>query len=149
MAKVSIENVAEGEVALERLDQIGLYAAAQPVEQIAQRGHELINEKEECQGAGGRRHADELNFFRAGVFELYGEDGKAVFCCKCAKHRQMTTAGGIIVRYFVIVNSDVQGRASSSETLHLATARGGPCLTCCLFDEHAETGHTLPIARWS
>jgi hypothetical protein len=143
VAKVSVKNVAEGEIALERLDQIGLYAAAQPVEQVAERRHELINDKEERQGAGWRRHADEPDFFRTGIFELYGEDGKVVLRCECAQHGQMAAASGIIARYFVVVDCDVQGRASSSETLHLAGARGGPCLTCCLFDKHAETGHTL------
>ena len=78
MAKVRVQDVAEGEVALERLDQIGLYAAAQPVEQVTEGGHEVIDDKEERQRPRRRRYADEPDLFRTGIFELYGEDGKVV-----------------------------------------------------------------------
>src|ERR1700760_2882906 len=121
MAKMSVQYVAEREVTFECLDQIGLYAAAQPVEQVTEGSHEVINDKEECERPGRRGYADKLDFIGTGIFELHGEDSKVVLRREGAKHRQMTTAGGIIARYFVIVNSDVQGRASSSEILHLPT----------------------------
>ncbi len=127
----------------------GLGPPRKPVEQITEGRHEVVNDKEERQGPHGRRYADEADLFRAGIFELYGEDGKVVLACKGAQHRQMTAAGGIVARDSVVVNSDVQRGASSSETLHLPSARGGPCPTCCLFDKHAGTGHTLHIARLS
>ncbi len=51
MAKVRVQQVAKRKVALQRLNQIELSAAAEAVEQVTQGGHEVINDKEQRQRA--------------------------------------------------------------------------------------------------
>jgi hypothetical protein len=53
MAKVRVQKIAEGEIALESLDEIKPGAAAEPVKQVRERRHEVVNDKEKSQRAYG------------------------------------------------------------------------------------------------
>jgi len=110
MAKVRVEQVAEREVALQCLNQIELSAATKAVEQVAEGGHEMINDEEQRQGAFGRRHAHKLYLFRTRIFELDGKNGKIMLRSKRTKHGQMATPDRIVVRYLEIEYGDAQAK---------------------------------------
>jgi hypothetical protein len=46
MAKVRVQNVAKSKIALESLDEIKFGTAAKPVEEITERRHDVVNDKE-------------------------------------------------------------------------------------------------------
>jgi hypothetical protein len=53
VAKVRVEEVTESEIAFESLDQIKPGATAEPVEQVTEGGHEMVNDKQKGQGTNG------------------------------------------------------------------------------------------------
>ena len=128
MAKVRVQKVAKSQIALERLNEIGLGAAAKPVKQVTEGRHEVINDKEQGQGTCGRRHADKPYLLRAGIFELDSEDGKFMLRRKSAKHRQVAAPNWIIARYFVVEDGDAQGTVSFRKQ-SLAKAMEGLTIT--------------------
>ena len=112
MAKVRVEKVAKSQIALQCLYEIGLCAATNPVKQITEGRHEVINDKEQGQGARGRRHADKPYLLWAGIFELDREHGKFMLPRERTKHRQVAAPNGIVARYFVVEDGDAQGTVS-------------------------------------
>ena len=126
MAKVRVKKVAKSQIALQGLYEIGLCAAAKPVKQVTEGRHEVINDKEQGQGPGGRRHAYKPYLLRAGIFELDSEDGKFMLPRKSTKHRQMAAPNGIVARYFVVEDGDAQGRVSFRKQ---STGKGNGRLT--------------------
>ena len=108
MAEVGIEDIAKGEVAFERLHVIELRAAANPVEQVADERHDVIDDEERGHGTDGGRHANESYFFRARILELRCEDGKFMLSGERAKHCPVTASDRIETGYPVIENGDAQ-----------------------------------------
>ena len=88
--------------------QVELSAAAQPVEEITEGRHEVINNKEQGHGAKGRRHPHPAYLLWTGIFELNGEDGKLVLRRERTKHGQVAAADWIVAGYSVIKNRDAQ-----------------------------------------
>jgi hypothetical protein len=53
MAKVRVQEVTESEIAFESLDEIKPGAAAEPIEQVTEGRHEVVNDKQKGQRTNG------------------------------------------------------------------------------------------------
>jgi hypothetical protein len=80
-----VQKVSKNEIALQCLNQIE-FGAAEPVKQITERSHEVVNDKEQGKGALGRRYPHPAYLLRPGIFEFDGEDGEIMLRCKRTEH---------------------------------------------------------------
>jgi hypothetical protein len=86
MTEMRVQEVTENEVALQCLNEIEFGAAAEPVKQATERSHEVVNDKEQGEGAGGRRDPHPPYLLRPGIFEFDGEDGEVMLRSKGTEH---------------------------------------------------------------
>jgi hypothetical protein len=86
MTEMRVQEVSKNEIALQCLNEIEFGAAAEPVTQITEGSHEVVNDKEQGEGALGRRDPHPAYLLRPGIFEFDGEDGEIMLRRKRTEH---------------------------------------------------------------
>jgi len=88
------------------LHQVEPGAAAHPVQEVIDGRHHVESNKQQRQGARGRRHVNKLYLFRARILKLNRKHGKVMLRRKRTKHGQVAASRWIVARYLVIKDGD-------------------------------------------